>query len=190
MAGHKRTSAANSAPTPRSVKRAKTETVIETFGPDMLRNILSFLQPKDALNLSSASAALDAAMDKSVWCYVLLEQCGVEPTLLKPRTQLRKKVLGLIEKKSCRHCGYFGRTKPSLYRIKVFSEHHGKQLCGRCVQLPMYQEIGRLAACQRYKLKFRQLETLPVRHVSTGKMHNFQDVLDLVARVRPLAPLL
>ncbi|KDO17814.1 hypothetical protein SPRG_16777 [Saprolegnia parasitica CBS 223.65] len=181
MAGHKRTSQPTNTTTPRPVKRAKTETVIETFGPDMLRSILAFLQPKDALNLSSASPALDAAIDKSVWRYVLLEQCGVEPTLLKPRTQLRKKVVGLVEKKSCHHCGHIGRTKQNLYMIKVFSQHHGKKLCGMCIQYPMYHEIGLQDARRRFKVAYSQLRTLPVRHVSTGKMLNLQHVLDLVA---------
>ncbi|KDO30411.1 hypothetical protein SPRG_22132 [Saprolegnia parasitica CBS 223.65] len=178
----------------RPAKRTKTEALtLETLGPDVLLCIVSFLQPNDALNLSSASPALDAAMDKSVWRYVLLEQCGVKPTLLKPRTQLRKMVVGLVEKKSCHHCGHFEIR--GLYTIKVHSEHCGTKLCMTCMDIPVFKEIGHMEALRKYKLKHHELHTLAVRLVASAyyddegeprmkKMYNLQDVLDLVARVR------
>ncbi|EQC32734.1 hypothetical protein SDRG_09706 [Saprolegnia diclina VS20] len=161
----------------RRVKRAKTEpTTIEALGSRVLLSLVPFLQPNDALNLSNASPALDAAMDKSVWRYVLLEQCGVKPTVLKPRSQLRKMVVGLVEKKTCSHCGRFDVRGP--FTIKAENEHHGVKLC------------------LTYKLKHHELHALPVRVAASGyydyeageprmkKMYNLQDVLDLVTRLR------
>ncbi|EQC32736.1 hypothetical protein SDRG_09708 [Saprolegnia diclina VS20] len=180
----------------RPIKRAKTEpTPIEALGSHVLLSLVPFLQPNDVLNLSSASPALDAAMNRSVWRYVLIKQCGVKPKMIKPRSQLRKMVVGLVEKKTCSHCGHFEVRGP----FTAGNPHDGAKLCLTCIEIPMFNEIGHMEALRKYKLKHHELHTLPVRLVASAyetrepdlytyddvgeprmkKMYNLQDVLDL-----------
>ncbi|KDO17815.1 hypothetical protein SPRG_16779 [Saprolegnia parasitica CBS 223.65] len=145
----------------RPVKRTKTEPrTIEALGPDVLPRLVSFLQPNDALNLSSASTVLDAAMNRSVWRYVLIKQCGVKPKMIKPRSQLRKMVVGLVEKKTCSHCGHFEVRGP--FTITADNEHHGAKLCLTCMEIPFFNEIGHMEALRKYKLKHHELHALPI----------------------------
>ncbi|KDO25174.1 hypothetical protein SPRG_09449 [Saprolegnia parasitica CBS 223.65] len=186
-----RTKRRTTAPT---AKRAKVAAIapIEALSRDVFLHLLSFLQPNEALRLASTSLVLDRAMDDRVWRAMLLHQLQVQPSLLKPRTQTRKMVVNLAQKKSCEHCDRFMADGCRI--IKVHTKHRGKRLCDSCFELPMFNEISHMDAIAEYKLTNKELRALRYRLVTVGDydlgerfkttMYNLQAVLDLVAKLR------
>ncbi|EQC25707.1 hypothetical protein SDRG_16445 [Saprolegnia diclina VS20] len=175
-------------------KRAKVAAVasIEALSQDIFLHFATFLQPNEALRLASSSLVFDRAMDDNVWRAMLLHQCHVQPSLLKPRTQTRKMVMNLAQKKSCERCDRFMAHGCRI--IKVHTKHRGKRLCDHCFELPMFKEISHMDAIAEYKLTHEQLRGLRHRLVTMGDydlgerfktmMYNLQAVLDLVVKLR------
>ncbi|EQC25708.1 hypothetical protein SDRG_16446 [Saprolegnia diclina VS20] len=175
-------------------KRAKVvaRTTIEALGPNGFSHLAAFLEPIEALRLSSTSRTVHEAMDDVVWRTMLLDQCHVKPSLLKPRTQTRQMVATLSHKKSCAHCDRF--MADGCRAIKVHTEHRGKKLCSSCFELPMFKEMSHMDAVAEYKFTYVELRELRYRFVTTGdyemgelyrkKMYNLQAVLDVAARMQ------
>ncbi|OQR99654.1 hypothetical protein ACHHYP_05404 [Achlya hypogyna] len=191
----KRSSDAITTPTKRLCSDVPSNTF--NFGPDVFAKLVHFLQPSDALSLSSVSKGLYAAMDNRIWRSLLVTQCHVKPEKLKPKTNARGMLATLLIKNRCEHCRNVYMT--GCKTLRVHTEHYGKKLCKACTSLPLYREISQRDAIAQYGIEGWQLAPLPSRLISSGfnfeyeiayqkKMYNLQAVLDLVQKVQSSAP--